>query len=276
MNPEVYLIKQAILWSAKRPALAQSVAMNQARVAGVPVRTWSSKAHPIAYVPIPVIGGIRYNPSHPLSQQPHFGEVLQHELSEAKYKAISPKSRVVSVDPLNLPGIQRMVGRSALGATASGLLPSGKRVVRQMAYGGVLHNDPRVLLDESYRIASGQVSPETAKMLFDIRRSTGETAALHGLGVAYGKSLIQPESAAYARALRRFQQPAVMSQGYGGTVYNLKPLYDKVIDMKKARLADLTKQLNDRTKAKGEDWFARLANPQWSEVLRTKGLLPGV
>lgn len=224
MSVASFLIKRAVLWSTARPNLGWRMAKQQARIAGVPIKPKSLSlalsGSPAAY--FPKEKNIQLDLQSPLARIPGApSEVLQHELSEAKYMPSSLRqfSGVVSGPQKRLAGI---AGQKQ---NTSGLTTYAQTVLSKNQVG---HADPRVLLDESYRIASGQVSPQWAEMIETARKRTGEVQAMHRMGIAYGKSMTPPGSAAYERARQRFEQIKIPTSS-GGALYNLAPISRKAM-----------------------------------------------
>jgi hypothetical protein len=128
--------------------------------------------------------------------------LLPHELDEARY--YRPGGRgVTSLPPRLVPVWSRLTRIPERLAEH----PGTKKMQQQLASSVEgFHTDPRVLLDESYRIASRQVEPEAANWLMGARRSSGEADALRRIGISFGHTTAQPGGRAYTRALDKFKQ----------------------------------------------------------------------
>ena len=144
------------------------------------------------------------------------GELLAHELDEVENAPLFAPSRVT-----NIP-------RASLAALAS--LPLNKQKsesAKLLLKSPVSHNALEVLLNESHRLASGQVSPEAAAFRVAARKASGEFDALKNLGINYGQDLLPEGGHNYKRALGRLRQTDVIPKSLGDTaapsLYNLDP-----------------------------------------------------
>jgi len=177
-----------------------------------------------------------YNPATMLGEDRtknpgHYPAAIAHELSEAKYykRPLGPTNMVVGIDN---PDVTKTVAKGMASSIWTSPLQKIKAFRALKGNTFAAHMDPRVLLEESHAIASGQVAPETAARMIALRKESGEYDALHAMGIAYGKTLMEPGSKAYEKARQRFYEktfvPGNPARPELGGVWNLAPLANQV------------------------------------------------
>jgi hypothetical protein len=193
--------------------MASRIVSEEARRAGLPISLTKSQALPAGYLDLPGLRRILLNPNHPMFEGVPGAtpEAVQHELSEHRYRSGGRVFRV----PLGGKAEPNAVSASKSTPwvnVAKSLVPFSpwRQGTKEVAKGKVMHFDPRVLLDESHRLASSQASPDMVERMTQLRRGTGEVEALHRLGIAYGKTLLPPGGRVYQNALQRFQESAAV------------------------------------------------------------------
>ena len=246
--------KQAMLPSQSNPGLGLKLQMQKFKREGLPVvslnriaapraeRQALANTMPAAYIqpeilphlpsnlrpkPAPqgqvLVGGLD-SQQFPM-RDPRIAEPsLQHEHDEARYGRLNAlannNQRVISMDPFYLRHWSENKDPAMTPAFAG------------MSH--VAHNDPRVLLNESHRIATGETSPIAAEALRKARKNTGELAALHALGIQYGVTPLPEGGRAYNRALRRWN--AQVPKSFVQTPYTAEPTQvHNLVDLKLQR-----------------------------------------
>lgn len=245
----LFLIKQAVLYNPAHPNLNWQLGVNAARhnpkirlltagegslpkrlLAGLVNRVAPAHTFAIDKPTISIRQGLKTNKGlgMDLTLPGAQGEVLQHELSEASF--LPSRNRVVNLSPLNMNTLQRNIAT----VKEPGWHPIKKfkammGIPATIQEGGVSHVDPRVLFQESNRIAAGEVSPEMAQQLIRWRKQTGEYDALRRLGLQYGIQNVPEGGRAWNRLMQRTQKilPARSVPALGLEFQNLNELLRK-------------------------------------------------
>jgi hypothetical protein len=272
MNYAKFLIREAIksaaLWSPKRPMLASRLARQKAK------HVLKTKPGEEAIVPgVAQLGGGATSPGafdvrtkkivmDPKADPGMQSLVLPHEIDEAKYflAAQGQPSPIINVPPRGIPFMEAVSRMPQRMAEIPGVMKYRIRAGQQAQSTGA-HFDPRVLLDESHRIATGQVEPAAADYMRIARRRTGERDALRRAGIEFGKTVAQPGGRAYNRALQKFRDLYGLRLGWSVPGPN-KPtplMYN---------IGGVTEKLNARRKAE------RLANQRTTEEFLSVEDLP--